>query len=69
MNKLLNVVEAMEYQKSNHGRVIFGRDALYALAHTKAVPVVNVGGRKIFFPISSIERILSGEQVAAKGVN
>jgi hypothetical protein len=69
MSKLLNVGEAIEYQKSNHGRVIYGRDALYALAHAKAVPVVNVGGRKIFFPTSSIDRILSGEHPTSKGVN
>lgn len=61
MSDLLNIGESIEYQKTQFGRVVFGRDALYALAHTNAVPVVRVGERKIFFPKASLDRVLSGE--------
>ena len=61
MNSLLNIVESLDYQKSQFGRIILGRDALYALARTNIVPVVRVGERKIFFPKTSLDKVFSGE--------
>jgi|GEM_PF-2264671 len=57
---LLNVTEALTYQRDNSGHVAFGRDALYAIARRRLVPVVVVGTRKVLFPPSSIDLLLSG---------
>ena len=58
--RLLTVHEAMDYQRENCGRIPFGRDALYSIAHRRLVPVVMVGARKVLFPPSSIDLLLSG---------
>ena len=61
MSNLFNAREALQWQISKFGRVIFGIDSLYAVARTGKVPVVRVGEKKIFFPESSLERLMSGE--------
>lgn len=58
--KLLTVNEAIRYQRDAYGHVAHGRDALYAMARTNLVPVVRSGKRKILFPCSSIDLLLSG---------
>ena len=63
MNKrVMTVAEAIQYQKEVWGRVVFGRDALYAIARTKTVPVVRVGKGRMYFPRTSIEALLNGNQ-------
>jgi hypothetical protein len=60
MSKLLNPREAVAWQREHQGRVIFGLDSLYAIARQGTVPVVKVGNHKIFFPVSSLEKLLAG---------
>jgi hypothetical protein len=61
MSNLLNARESVAWQKEKFGRVIFGIDSLYAVARTSKIPVVRVGEKKIFFPVSSLEKLMSGE--------
>lgn len=61
MSDLLNARESVLWQREKFGRVIFGIDSLYAVARTGKIPVVRVGEKKLFFPISSLEKLLSGE--------
>lgn len=61
MKKLLTVPEALAYQKEHYGYVAYSRDALYALAKAGTVPVVRPGKRHLYFPISTIERLMSGQ--------
>ncbi len=58
-NRLLSVHEVLGYQRENCGRIPFGRDALYAIAHRRLVSVV-LAGRKVLFLPSSIDLLLSG---------
>lgn len=62
----LAIPEAIQYQKEKYGCVAFGRDALYALAHSGRVPVIRNGTRKLLFPASTIDRLMQGstEEVA-----
>ena len=61
MTKLYSPRESVQWQKTHQGRVIFGLDSMYAIARTNKVPVVRVGNHKIYFPESSLERLMSGE--------
>lgn len=61
----LAIPEAIQYQKEKYGCVAFGRDALYALAHSGRVPVIRNGTRKLLFPVSTIDRLMQG---SAEGV-
>ena len=58
--RLFAVREAVVYQFENCGRIPFGREVLYSIAHRRLVPVVMVGARKVLFPPSSIDLLLSG---------
>lgn len=59
---ILTIPEALRYQKELYGRIVFGRDALYAVARAGRVPVVRVGQHRILFPRTSIDLLLSGRQ-------
>jgi hypothetical protein len=61
MSGLYSAREALKWQKARFGRVIFGIDSLYAIARNKSVPVVWVGTKKMFFPESSLEKLMAGE--------
>ena len=65
MSKLFSAREALEWQKQRQGRVIFGLEMMYAIAREGKVPVVWVGSRKLFFPETSLEKLLSGQAEAA----
>lgn len=58
--RLMTVHEAVEYQRRTYGHVAFGRDALYAIARTEKVPVIKNGKRKVLFPVSSIDALMTG---------
>ena len=58
--RILTINEAVEYQRREFGRVAFGRDALYAAARAELLPVVRVGTRRIYIPISGLEQLLNG---------
>ncbi|THF70963.1 hypothetical protein E7T06_05250 [Deinococcus sp. Arct2-2] len=60
--RLLTVAEAVDYQRVTYGRVAYGRDALYTVAKAGLVPVIRVGRRRIFIPISAIDELLRGTQ-------
>ena len=61
-NRMLNVLEAVDYQIEKYGRTVYGRDALYAVARSEnpRVPCVKIGKRRVFFPASSIDTLLLG---------
>jgi hypothetical protein len=61
MTKLYSPRESVQWQKDRQGRVIFGLDLMYAIAREGKIPVVRVGEKKIFFPVSSLEKLMSGE--------
>jgi hypothetical protein len=61
MTKLYSPRESVKWQKDHQGRVIFGLDSMYAIARAGKIPVVRVGNHKIFFPESSLEKLMSGE--------
>ena len=56
--RLLNVAEAVDYQRDVYGRVAYGRAALYALAHSGSLHVIKNGKRKILFPIRTLDWLL-----------
>jgi len=58
--KLFDVEEATAYCERR-----IGRDFLYELAHTGAVPVLWVGKGKLLFPRASLDRVLAGELLTA----
>lgn len=62
---VFTVLEAVKYQRENCDRVIFSRDALYALARSGEVPVVKSGTR-IYFPRRVLEGLLDGT-ITARG--
>lgn len=63
--KVFTVAEAIEYQKQEYGRVVYGRDALYAIARQPIVPIIRVGKGRIFFPRSSLDILLNGMEGGA----
>lgn len=63
--KVFTVAEAIEYQKQEYGRVVYGRDALYAIAQQPIVRIIRVGKRRIFFPRSSLDILLNGMEGGA----
>ena len=58
--QVLAIPEAIRYQKEHYGCVAYGRDALYALAHSGRVAVIRNGTRKLLFPASTIDRLMQG---------
>ena len=63
---IMTVSEAIGYQRDVYGRVVFGRDALYAVARAGRVPVVRVGQHRLLFPRTTIDRLLSGQETPAE---
>lgn len=63
---IMTVPEAISYQRDVYGRVVFGRDALYAVARAGRVPVVRVGQHRLLFPKATIDRLLSGRETPAE---
>lgn len=63
--KVFTVAEAIEYQKQEYGRVVYGRDALYAIARQPIVRIIRVGKGRIFFPRSSLDILLNGMEGGA----
>ncbi|MBB6016934.1 hypothetical protein HNQ04_002192 [Deinococcus radiopugnans ATCC 19172] len=61
MKRLLTVPEVLTYQKEHYGYIAYSRDALYALARAGTVPVVRPGKRHLYFPVSTIDRMMSGQ--------
>ena len=64
--RILTINEAVEYQRTEFGRVAFGRDALYAAARANLLPVVRVGTRRIYIPISGLEQLMNGSILQRK---
>lgn len=64
--KALTVPEAIQYQKQEYGCLAYGRDALYSLARAGQIPVIRKGRRKLLFPRSTIDQLMSG---SIEGVN
>lgn len=63
--RVFTVAEAIQFQKQEWGKVVFGRDALYAIARRRTVPVIRVGKGRLFFPRTSLEMLLNGMEGAA----
>lgn len=65
--KMLSVQDAVQYQRDEYGRVVYGRDALRAAVRGNLLPVVRVGVRRVYIPASALDRLLQGrggEEVA-----
>jgi hypothetical protein len=59
MPDLMSIPQSLEYQKQRVGRIVFGREALYKIAHNpQGKRVVWVGAKKCFFPKSTIDDLL-----------
>lgn len=61
MTELLTIKQAIELQRNRYGRVVYGRDYLYRVARSGLVPVVCNGRRRILFPQTTIDQMLSGQ--------
>lgn len=59
--ELLTAHQAVDYQLDRYGHVAFSRDSLYQIARAGKHRVVKNGKRKLFFPRSTIDALLSGE--------
>jgi hypothetical protein len=59
-NTILSIPEALVMQRQKFGRVVVGRDCLYAAARLGCVPVIR-NQRRVYFPLASLEKLLSGE--------
>lgn len=59
--RIFTVREAIEYQKTLFdGRVVYGRDALYAAIRTEMLRSIRVGKRRVFIPQASLDALLGG---------
>lgn len=58
---ILTVQEALVYQKSTYGRVVFGRDALYKMAKLDQIKTIKYGKRKLLIPTKTIDNLMEGK--------
>lgn len=58
--KIFTVPEAIEFQLVEYGRVVLGRDALYASVRSGRLPAVRTGSRRIFIPKKRLVELLEG---------
>ena len=57
---LLNIQKSRLYCEERYG-IAPGRDWLYAQARARAVPVVWIGKRRLYFPCSSLDALMAGQ--------
>ncbi len=57
-NALITVTQALAYQAEQYGRVVYGRDALYAAARDGRLPVVRHGARRLYIPLKDLQALL-----------